>query len=107
MLFLRLFSCSCVFRSSFCSSVIGFISCFILNDGLFCTHSLDPRFLALGKFQAWNWFWYPLTCATRGGVGVRYCAWSRTLDPNVFPCRSLNLGPLTWHSIARPPSTPL
>src|SRR6218665_708983 len=56
----------------FCSCVIGFLLClfFTTKVSAICTHSLDPLFLTPGKFQAWDWLWYPLTCGPRGRVGV-------------------------------------
>src|SRR6218665_876945 len=52
------------------SCVIGFLSLFY--DRSISTHSLDPLFLIVGEFQAWN----------------------RNLDPNFCPGRGLSLGPL-------------
>ena len=63
LLSLASFPCHCVFQSSFCSCVIGFLLCF-------CTHSLDPLFLTPGEFQALDWLQYPLTCGPRGKVGM-------------------------------------
>src|SRR6218665_377243 len=39
----------------FCSCVIGLISCVFPYYRSICTYSLDPLFLTLGEFQAWDW----------------------------------------------------
>src|SRR6218665_143391 len=78
----------------FCSCVAGFLPCFSYDRSI-CTLSLDSLFLTLEKFQPWDWFWYPLTCGPRGGVGVHMVQISRS---KFLPWSGLNLGPLTWQS---------
>ena len=64
------FPCHCVFQSSFCPGAIRFLLCFFIYDRNICTLSLDPLFLTLGEFQAWDLHWYPLTFGPRSGVEV-------------------------------------
>jgi len=33
---------------------------FFVHDQSIGTYSLDPLFLTLGEFQAWDWLWYAL-----------------------------------------------
>jgi len=54
----------------FCFCATRFLMCF-LYDRSICIHLLDPLFLTLGEFQAWDSLRYPLTCSPRGRVGVR------------------------------------
>jgi len=54
----------------FCSCVTEFLLVFFLYDRIICTLSLDPLFLTVGEFKAWDWLWYPLTFGPRGGVGA-------------------------------------
>ena len=76
---------------------------FFLYDRNFCTHSLKPLFLTPCEFEAWNWFWYLLTCGLRGGVeahmeqksGSKYLPW-----PEFEPWTSRLA---VQHATARPP----
>ena len=43
---------------------LDFFRAFLYDQSIF-THSLDPQFIILGEFQAWDWLWYTLTCGPR------------------------------------------
>src|SRR6218665_946400 len=90
----------------FCSCVIRFLSCFFLYGQSMYTLSLDPLYLTLGEFQAWDWLFYPLICAPRGGVGLRMEQKSRSkfLFWPGFEPRITHLA--VQHATARPSRTP-
>ena len=70
-------------------------------DWNICTIWLDPLFLTIGEFQAWDWLWYPLTCGPRGGVGVHMGqkSWANFLPWPVFEPRTSHL--TVQHATAR------
>ena len=113
--------CLGVFRSTFLflcrwtSGMFYVLDClaigswFFLCDWCICiyTLSLDPLFLTLCKFQAWDRLWNSAICSPRGGVGVRMRQKSRS---KFLPW--LGLEPRTshlavQHTNASAPRTPM
>ena len=100
------FLCLAVFRSSFVFLCHWIYFGFFLYDRSICTLSFDRPFLTLGKFQVWDWLWYPLACGPKHRVGVHMeqKSLSKFLVWPGFEPRTSHLA--VQHATARPQCTP-